>query len=83
MLAPEARTAPLQSVHGKVLEFLSTQSLHYKDGVIPFDSCEEPFLASHINEIRLCDTDFDASIPVGMRLMSWQVCNAQSLQIRN
>lgn len=66
----------MQLVHDRVYEFLSTQSLPYRDGPIAFDGSEEAFLASHIQELRLCDTDFDATVPVGMRLMNWQVALA-------
>ena len=72
----------VQSVHHSVREFLNRQSLPYRDGLITFDQSEEPFLASHVDELRLCDTDFDASVPNGMRLMSWQVRHpSQIIQI--
>lgn len=63
----------MQVVYDKVKAFLSTRSLTYRDGPISFVASEEPFLALHVEELRICDTDFDASVPYGMRLMSWQV----------
>lgn len=62
-----------QVIHDKVQELLYNKSVPYLEGPIPFDPADHPYLASHIQGICLCDTDFETRVAPGMLVMEWQV----------
>ena len=76
----------LQEVANVVRSYLSSRSLAYVNGPIirdPGDSFRDTynrdmlaFLESHVEEIRLCDAELDTSVPIGTKLMAWQVMHA-------
>lgn len=69
--------------------FLGSRSLVYRNGPIACDAGDDfwsrqnghdsAFLAAHVAEIRLCDAELNPGVPLGSRLMSWQVAEAGPL----
>lgn len=63
----------LQDIEEHLRQYLSGRAIPHADAAIPIDPQAEPFLAGNIDEVRVCDTEFYAGIPVGCKLMDWQV----------
>ena len=59
-----------------VREWLSRRSLMYEDQVIDASAVEDPMLQGHIESIRVCDCETERLMPLGMRLLFWQVAHA-------
>jgi hypothetical protein len=60
-------------IASKVSQYLSNRSFIYHDETISIQPEEDPYLASHVDSIRVCDTETDRQAPVGTHLLFWQV----------
>ena len=56
-----------------VRQWLLPRSLTYEDRVMDMSEVEDPVLQGHIESIRVCDCETERLMPLGMRLLFWQV----------
>lgn len=69
--SPTSSAVP-EMIADRVNQYLSNRSFMYQNEVIPVPE-EDPFLHTHVESIRVCDTDTDREAALGTRLLFWQV----------